>query len=129
MGTVRGRRQLELARHHGRKALLVGIRKLAIYIADPETKVDDVFLKSLRLLADRVGLPAVVEQRGSLDASMTMVITAEQITTLLRQNVRDLPREIQQLPIVRKDPVVMLEEARDVEVAGIPPIDSEEPKG
>jgi hypothetical protein len=56
------KRQIELARHHGRRALLVAIRRLTSFLADPATPVDAIYLGAFRELASRCGLPAATMQ-------------------------------------------------------------------
>lgn len=49
-------KQLELMRHHGRRALMVALRKLSAYLTNPESKVDEFYLATFKDLADRCGL-------------------------------------------------------------------------
>lgn len=75
MRPERARRQLELARHAGRKALLVALRRMTAHLANPATPVDSVYLGMFRELASRCGLPAFTAQTVATD-SRTLTVSA-----------------------------------------------------
>ena len=84
MNPARARRMIELARAHGRRALVVAIRRLSRHLADPLTPVDANYLRAFAELAGRCGLPIQTSQ--SVDStSVTSTLTSESVEELGRR--------------------------------------------
>lgn len=56
MDRAKRSRQLELMRDHGRRSLMVAIRRLSTYLTNPESQIDEFYLSTFKDLADRCGL-------------------------------------------------------------------------
>jgi len=83
---VAARRQLELARAHGRRALLVGIRRLTAYMKDPTTPIDATFLRAFAELSSRCGLPASTAQSIQADTtSITAALSGDDVEIIARR--------------------------------------------